>query len=175
MAQEGKIELLSDWLEKQVADSGISDGRIWQEMAMSERTFYRLKPKATELLNKRLKERQKLIEDTKVQETIEAVKIGLKSKTERLMILQTQVDKSLEDLENAKKVFDKVALRKVIRELQSEISKIEGDYAPEKKESRAVDKDGNDILPTTPVLNITVQSTPAEISETEEHEDGPTV
>jgi predicted lipid-binding transport protein (Tim44 family) len=76
--------------------------------------------------------------DTLVEEVKEAVRNGLKTKTERLMILQDEVSDCKEELISGKNngakltVFEKVALRKTIKELQSEISKIEGDYATEK-------------------------------------------
>jgi hypothetical protein len=51
------------------------------------------------------------------------------------MILQDQVDATLVDLQDEELEYrDKVALRKVLRELQAEVSKIEGDYAPAKTE-----------------------------------------
>ena len=59
------------------------------------------------------------------------------------MILQNQVDELLEDLKYAKKpgskvsITDKAYLRKTIKDIQAEISKIEGDYAPNKKEVSA--------------------------------------
>jgi hypothetical protein len=144
MTNDRKIELLADWLEKQVVDSSITDGRIWQEMAVSERTFYRLKPKAAELMNMRLTERQKQAEATKVLETIEAAKNGLKTKTERVMILQNQVDEILIDLTDDEiSLTAKAYLRKTLKDIQAEISKIEGDYAPTKQ--ALTDKDGNDI------------------------------
>lgn len=63
----------------------------------------------------------------------DAAKNGIKSKTERLMILQEQIDACLTDLDKPKlDIYEKVALRKTIKELQGEISKIEGDYATEK-------------------------------------------
>lgn len=166
MAKDGRIELLSDWLEKQLADSGITDGTIWQEMAMGQRTFYRLKPQAIEILNKRLQERQKLLEEAKGSEVVKAAKNGLKTKAERLMILQNEVDNSLKDLKTARKVFDKVSLRKVIKELQSEISKIEGDYAPTKGEFTG--KDGAPLLQPIIVQPISPTETPILESETEE-------
>lgn len=130
-----KIELLAGWLERQLADNTISDGRIWQEMTVSERTFYRLKPKATALLNTRLQERQKIVEATRTQETVAAALNGLKTKNERVLLYQKLVDEALLDLGGKKlDVYEKVALRKNIKDLQAEISKIEGDYAPDKVE-----------------------------------------
>lgn len=104
------------------------------------------KPIAIELS----KRANKAAEDIMLSEVGEAVKKGLKSKFERIMILQDEIDKCLHELygegvdnyadfggsrKNVKKqltVFEKVKLRQTINMLQSEISKIEGDYAPEK-------------------------------------------
>jgi DNA repair exonuclease SbcCD ATPase subunit len=84
-------------------------------------------------------ERQQAINAAKevaiIKEEVKAAKNGLKSKHERLMILQDQVDATLVDLQDEELEYrDKVALRKVLRELQAEVSKIEGDYAPAKTE-----------------------------------------
>ncbi len=59
MANENKIQAIADRLDKQVLDSSITDGTIWQDLAMSQRTFYRYKPKAMLLLYKRSTERQR--------------------------------------------------------------------------------------------------------------------
>jgi hypothetical protein len=87
---------------------------------------------------------------TTIEEEKEAVKIGLKSKFERLLILQKEVDNCTNDLENGLTeelksngellsrpitIQEKTALRNTIKNLQSEISKIEGDYAPTKAEN----------------------------------------
>ncbi len=72
------------------------------------------------------------------QKTKEAVETWLKSKLERVLILQTEVDACLNDLyESELSIIEKVRLRLAIRELQAEVSKIEGDYAPNKLEHAA--------------------------------------
>ena len=138
MKNENKIQAIAERLDKQVLDSSITDGRIWQDLAMSERTFYRHKPKAMLLLYKRSTERQKQIEGMRLQKTKEAVETGLKSKLERVMILQTEVDECLNDLYAGDlSILEKVRLRMAIKEIQGEISKIEGDYAASKLEHLA--------------------------------------
>lgn len=85
--------------------------------------------------------------DTIIEETKEAVKQGLKSKFERVMILQREVDKILQELDanvttdyvayqgyatrvvKEISVTDRAYMRKTLKDLQAEISKIEGDYA----------------------------------------------
>lgn len=102
------------------------------------------------------KEYQKKLNEAKdtvsIESSLELIKNGLKSKSERLLILQTQINNSIEELESniatdvyisngeqfttkrPLKIQEKAMLRKIIKELQSEISKIEGDYAPTKTE-----------------------------------------
>ena len=110
-------------------------GKKWQ---VSQRTFDRYWKTANEQHMAKQQAIKKEIAIVDKEDAINARKNGLKTKNERLMILQNEVDKCLLDLYPVKgkkpTVFGKVALRKTIKELQSEISKIEGDYAPEKSE-----------------------------------------
>ena len=100
---------------------------------------------------------QKKLEEKKLavatREEKKKVKFGVKSKIQRILILQEQVEKALGILENGKfseirlirgegKSFERnlypteiTALQASIRALQSEISKMEGDYAPQKVET----------------------------------------
>ena len=93
-------------------------------------------------------------DELSIDSELQSVKSGLKSKSERLMILQKQVDncgnelelgtviekkysydeKEYVDFERPLSIMERTYLRKTIRELQSEISKIEGDYASSKIE-----------------------------------------
>ena len=68
-----------------------------------------------------------------IANTANGLKNGIKTKIERVLILQTQVNELLADLKNPKiksQPTIKAYLRKTLRDIQSEISKIEGDYAP---------------------------------------------
>ena len=95
-------------------------------------------------------------------EQIEAFKTQIKSKTQRLISYQVQIEYIEKELETGKTrelvgfkegkaqmiereltIIEKNSLRKTLKELQSEISKIEGDYAPTKVSP--TDKDGNDL------------------------------
>lgn len=152
MANEKKIQLLADWLERQALDSSITDGTIWNKLKLSKSSFYRLKPKAVAVVNARLQERQKVIEQVKSQEAVEQAKNDLKTRMDRLLILQKQVDaiqKDLDDDENLKRKklspMDKAYLRKTMKDIQAEISKIEGDYAPEKRD---ITSNGERVSPT---------------------------
>lgn len=91
-------------------------------------------------------------ERVSIEMDLEPLKSGLKSKHERLLNLQKQVEDCQSDLDAGIKPdyviiggkvqkltkeltpLDKAYIRKTIRDLQSEISKIEGDYAPAKQE-----------------------------------------
>jgi hypothetical protein len=155
-----KVEKIADWLEKQVLDSSITDGTIWNKMKLSKTTFYRLKPKAVIVRDARLKARQKTVESIRVQEAATEAKNGLKSKSERLMILQNQVDELLLDIETANKkgskvsITDKAYLRKTVRDIQAEISKIEGDYAPLRQELTGKNGEAIQTEVTTTVLYL---------------------
>jgi hypothetical protein len=117
---------------------------------LSERSFN----KYWLIANQNHSQQRELINNAKLTTTIEeekeAVKIGLKSKFERLLILQNEVDNCTKDLDNGFTeelksygqllsrpitIQEKTALRNTIKNLQSEISKIEGDYAPTKSET----------------------------------------
>ena len=99
-------------------------------------------------------ERRSLINEAKLNETIiaekEAVKSIIKSKIERLEIYQKEIENCIKELshgftEETKSngelitrpltISEKSLLRKTIKDLQSEISKIEGDYAITKVEN----------------------------------------
>lgn len=91
-------------------------------------------------------------EQISIEEDLKPLKNGLKTKNERLIILQKLVDDCLKDLAEGKTddtYFDKGKpkphrrkmtnmeynqTRRTLKDLQAEISKIEGDYAPAKSE-----------------------------------------
>ena len=120
------------------------------KFACTRQTF----DKYWKIANETHSQQRETINNAKLEQSIEtekeAVKIGLKSKFERLLILQKEVDNCTLDLENGFTeelkstgelltrpitIQEKTALRNTIKNLQSEISKIEGDYAPTKAEN----------------------------------------
>lgn len=123
----------------------------------------RLLRKATiaQAIDHAVKQRQGLIESVKTEQTIVAVKNGLKSKTDRVLTLQRQIDsiqKELEDnidpgyiviggkpqkINKEIAMRDRALMRKVLRELQAEVSKLEGDYPALRHEHTG--KDGGAI------------------------------
>lgn len=136
---------------------------------LSEQTFVRYWKQA----NENHKEQRELINNAKINTTIatekEAVKIGLKSKIDRLLILQKLVDECLEQLttkqcndtiivegtvKNIKRLMNQRELndtRKTLQSLQSEISKIEGDYAVAKTENVNINIDKTPIFGENPL------------------------
>lgn len=122
-------------------------GKKWQ---ISQRTFDRYWKTAQEQHTAKQQAIKSEIAIVDKEAAIDARRNGLKSKNERLMILQNEVDRCLLDLYPVKgkkpNIFNKVSLRRTIKELQAEISKIEGDYAPTKVAN--TDKEGNDVLQT---------------------------
>ena len=129
-----------EWILEQLTErptlsyvDGLAEYRL--KWAKSKATFDKDWNKATEQHT----ERQQAINAAKevaiISEEVKAAQNGLKSKHERLMILQDQVDATVADLsDDDLEHRDKVALRRVLKELQAEISKIQGDYAPAKTE-----------------------------------------
>ena len=124
----------------------------WQ---IAERSIDRYIEKAKEQAQTLRNLAEKTATDTLVAETIEAVKSGIKTRKERILLLQEEVYNCKQELEYGKNngakltVFEKVALRKTIKELQSEISKIEGDYAADKVDVTTKNKSLNTSqLPT---------------------------
>lgn len=107
------------------------------------------------------KNRLNRIVDTTIDGEAEAIKAGLKSKYDRVLELQRQVDAMKSELDNNSTVvsvfhngelytdkrplssLEKSRLHQVIKELRAEISKIEGDYAPTKS---TVTIDGADSI-----------------------------
>lgn len=184
MGNQSKIELLADWLERQVGDSSITDGSIWQALSMSGRTFYRLKSKAVALMDSRLTNRRKEVEQSKLQEEITAAVTVIKTKNERILILQNHVDAIQKEITENKTtdymilsgkmvkvvkditVTQRAYLRRTAKELQGEISKIQGDYAP--NELRQVDKNGDDVKAVPPAILIIQAPDDFEIKEHEE-------
>lgn len=127
-------------------------GKYGQKWAKGKTTFDKDWKKAQSELKTYQNKVQKEKERVSIETEVEAVKQGLKTKNDRLLNLQKLVDDCLKDL--AEGMTNNVAFkngepkqyrrkmtiaeynqtRKTLKELQSEISKIEGDYAPNKTE-----------------------------------------
>ncbi len=135
-----------------ISEPTLSFAKVFSEYSVkfskSEKTFSKdwkqAQARFTEYQNKVNKEKEKI----SIQEETKAVKKGLKVKFDRLMNLQNLVDNALKDLSEG--MTDDVFVcngvvtkyrrkmnitelnntRKAIKDIQAEISKIEGDYAP---------------------------------------------
>lgn len=128
----------------------------------TERTFWNMWKIANRSHLESLQSINEQKEEIYQSEQIEAFKTQIKSKTERLISYQVQIEHIEKELETGKTrelvgfkegkaqmiereltIIEKNSLRKTLKELQSEISKIEGDYAPTKVSP--TDKDGKDL------------------------------
>ncbi|WP_392447998.1 hypothetical protein ACF3OB_01180 [Capnocytophaga canis] len=124
--------------------------RYLEKFSKTEQTFSKDWKQAKEQYEAYQKKANAEKERISIELEKEAVKQGLKTKFDRLMILQQQIEQVQKELElgecedikiikgEPKKIkrpllpFEKSAMRKNIKDLQSEISKIEGDYASDK-------------------------------------------
>lgn len=95
---------------------------------------------------------QKAKEKASINYEVRAVKSGLKKKIDRLLLLQENIGKILREIDNNKceetKLIngtpityerqltpnERATLHRTLKELQAEISKIEGDYAPQEQQ-----------------------------------------
>lgn len=119
---------------------------------LSLRTFAKDWKAATEQHKAYLAKVHKVKEQISISEDVKAFKEGIRSKSERLFILQNLIDDCLTDLAEGKTndIYYKGGkpvdyrrkmtntehnqTRRTLKDLQAEISKIEGDYAPAKTE-----------------------------------------
>jgi hypothetical protein len=115
---------------------------------------------ANETLNEWANLKDKAISMQILTNASESLKSGLKSKLERLLELQNQIKKLNDELEanvmivstfsdgelltgmRPLNLIEKSTVNKTIKEIRAEISKIEGDYAPNK--TAQTDVEGND-------------------------------
>lgn len=108
-------------------------GKIGKKWEIASRTYDRYWKTANEQHSIKQQAIKEEIEKVDKTSAIEARESGLKTRNDRLMILQDEVDKCLLDLYPIKgkkpSISIKIALRRTIKDLQSEISKMEGDYA----------------------------------------------
>jgi hypothetical protein len=135
-------------------------GKKWQ---LSQRTFDRHWKTANDTQKERQQKASKAVDKVYIETKVEAAKTGLKSKLEKQLHIQKEIDGIqsdidrgiLEDyvilggkLQTVKKIMNaetKAYLRKTMKDLYAELNKMEGDYAPTKVAN--TDKDGNDVAP----------------------------
>ena len=122
------------------------------KFSKSEKTFSKDWKAANVVIEKYRETLQKEKEAISIKEDVKLFKEGLKTKAERLLIYQKQINDiqaelelgTTEDVKSSmgEPMFitrnllpvEKSSMRKTLKDLQSEISKIEGDYAPTKTE-----------------------------------------
>lgn len=161
--QEARASLIADQLEKQLSDPNLSDAVICRNMTLNNRTFYRIKPRAQAILDARLKDRASKVAAATTTVAIRESLKGVKTRHERILILQDEIEAIRAELKRGKDIgfvivngkkkkvvksidlSTRAYLRRTIKELQAEISKIEGDYAPEKRELEVTTPIENDI------------------------------
>lgn len=144
--------------------------KYFEKFSKSEVTF----SKDWNAVSKRIEEYRnnvnKAKEDASISVEVSALKSGLKSKFDRLLEKQKDIERLRESVEigwtddfyiaNGEHILfrrqltemEKATLLKRASEIETEISKIEADYAPIKKENRNVDENGNDI--TDPLTKL---------------------
>lgn len=148
ISKQKAIELILVELDKGSTFSACMafNGINWH---IPERTFNRYWKEA----NQTYSERQQAIESNLAEQRVELekerLKTSIKTKNERVIILQSQINEIISELElntcqdvdGKGKAFtrallpgERTAMRKAIKDLQSEISKIEGDYAAIKQD-----------------------------------------
>lgn len=152
---ETYIQFILDLINGGIVERGKVMAKVGKKWQLPPRTFDRYWKKAQEqhAINQQAINELKAKEYTTQQ--LEAVKSQIKSKNERLAILQSQVDDLLSKIEanqyselrvvagSVKKisreytVLEYTQLQRNLHLLQSEISKIEGDYAAVKQEVNA--------------------------------------
>lgn len=142
------IELILVELDKGTDKPSIlaKNGKNWH---IPDRSFERYWKEANTLHSTRIQEVQSELKEERVEIEKERLKADLKTKNERVMILQSQIDDIIKELEDGfcydvngrgkpyKRHLlpsEKTGMRKSIKDLQSEISKIEGDYAALKQD-----------------------------------------
>jgi RNA polymerase-interacting CarD/CdnL/TRCF family regulator len=159
MAKEVHVAFILKKLNSGIVDAKDIISEFCSKFHKTERTFWTKWKLAQSEYQILIEKRNKQIDNITTQQTINDVSNGLKTKSERLMNLQRQADdiqrmldhnitpdivkspKQLEYMEIERKLtyVERATLMKSLRDLQSEISKIEGDYAPTKQDVKLED------------------------------------
>lgn len=118
------------WIfEKMVASPLLSSGDLFTlylkgNKRITERTFQQYLKEARKEFESYQKKVQKEKESVSIEAEKEAIKKGLKTKIERLLILQNQVDKIIREIENGYWT-DEIVLDGVIKEIQRPLRPLE--------------------------------------------------
>ena len=118
------------WIfEKMVASPLLSSGDLFTlylkgNKRITERTFQQYLKEARKEFESYQKKVQKEKESVSIEAEKEAIKKGLKTKIERLLILQNEVDKIIREIENGYWT-DEIVLDGVIKEIQRPLRPME--------------------------------------------------
>jgi hypothetical protein len=152
MSKDLYLEFILDCFKKDICDrQEILSMFVDKWQKISSRTFDRHFKIAKEVHKEQLETIKKSIIEETIQIEKEVVKTIISNKLERLEIYHNQIVNCIKELthgftEEMKNgelfsrpltISEKALLRKTIKDLQSEISKIEGDYSPTKIETDA--------------------------------------
>lgn len=160
MAKEVHVAFILKKLNSGIVDAKDIISDFCSKFQKTERTFWTKWKLAQSEYQILIEKRNKQIDNITTKQTINDVSNGLKTKSQRLMNLQNQADdiqrmldcnitpdivkspKQLEYMEIERKLtfVERATLMKSLRDLQSEISKIEGDYAPTKQDVKLDDQ-----------------------------------
>jgi hypothetical protein len=158
MAKEVHVAFILEKLNSGIVDAKSIVSEFCSKFQKTERTFWTKWKLAQNEYQIQVKERQNIVSEATTKETINNHSNGLKTKSERLMNLQKQIDNLEAELKNNKmhvhafsmgemvigtremNSLEKAKIADTIKGLQSEISKIEGDYAPTKQDVKLDDQ-----------------------------------
>ena len=140
-----RIEWIFDLLKVESFNYSVMFAKYSLIFGMSNKTFDKDWIKANLRIEEYQGKRNKAIEEASIAIEIKALESGLKSKSDRLAILQNQVDEIIIDLKDGQiekgdgssrdlNPVERAKIRQVLKEVQSEISRIDGDYAPIKSD-----------------------------------------
>jgi hypothetical protein len=147
---ESYIDTILSILANGIVERGKALAKFGKKWQVSNRTFDRAWKIAQERYAITQQKANEVAEAVILQEVKDNALNSVKTKTQRLEVYQKQIDATISEIENGmteelifvggqpKKsmrkhtVNETAILRRTLRDLQSEISKIQGDYAPTK-------------------------------------------
>jgi len=157
MAKEVHVAFILKKLNSGIVDAKDIISEFCSKFHKTERTFWTKWKLAQSEYQILIEKRNKQIDNITTQQTINDVSNGLKTKSERLLNLQKQIENLETELRNnvmhvhafsmgemvigtrEMNSLEKAKIADTIKGLQSEISKIEGDYAPTKQDVKLED------------------------------------
>lgn len=156
MAKEAHVAFILEKLNSGVVDAKLIISDFCSKFQKTERTFWTKWKIAQKEYQIQVSERNKQVDSITTSKLIESVSNGLKSKSQRMDNLQKQIDdlnailesgktkdaiiddKTLSylDIERSLTAVEKATLMKTIKDLNAELNKMDGSYAPTKVDSK---------------------------------------